>query len=335
MGRNPCCSKDQGLNRGAWTFAEDKILTDYIKTHGEGRWRDLPQKAGLKRCGKSCRLRWLNYLRPDIKRGNISPDEEELIIRLHKLLGNRWSLIAGRLPGRTDNEIKNYWNTNLGKKVQLQRQQNTSNSSADNKQHKFTKMTHNPKAKTDPSSSGGSALPSNNKIATSVQVIRTKAVKCTSKVILNPEPHKTEKEYTVGGPSELEGDFYISNCLNPEIREPGHDTTLTNGLSSFDNQDVNDISAADFAGNLNLVDGNDELCLADLLNSDYQISDFLPEYNGMTAFKDVQSSSANDLLFSEEMLVQDWNAEPNVGSEFNSFSSALLDGSTEEDWLAD
>ncbi|XBI32063.1 hypothetical protein VPH35_055562 [Triticum aestivum] len=72
--------------------------------------------AGLNRCGKSCRLRWLNYLRPGIKRGNISDDEEELIVRLHRLLGNRWSLIAGRLPGRTDNEIKNYWNTTLSKR---------------------------------------------------------------------------------------------------------------------------------------------------------------------------------------------------------------------------
>ncbi|OVA18433.1 SANT/Myb domain [Macleaya cordata] len=72
--------------------------------------------AGLNRCGKSCRLRWLNYLRPGIKRGNITEDEEDLIIRLHNLLGNRWSLIAGRLPGRTDNEIKNHWNTHLSKK---------------------------------------------------------------------------------------------------------------------------------------------------------------------------------------------------------------------------
>ncbi|PON81629.1 GAMYB transcription factor [Trema orientale] len=116
MGRKPCCEKE-GLNRGAWSAMEDKILADYIKIHGEGKWRDLPQRAGLKRCGKSCRLRWLNYLRPNIRRGNISTDEEDLIVRLHKLLGNRWALIAGRLPGRTDNEIKNYWNTNLRKRV--------------------------------------------------------------------------------------------------------------------------------------------------------------------------------------------------------------------------
>nr|CAN83529.1 hypothetical protein VITISV_031683 [Vitis vinifera] len=134
MGRSPCCSKE-GLNRGAWTVVEDKILTEYIKVHGEGRWRNLPKKAGLKRCGKSCRLRWLNYLRPDIKRGNISHDEEDLIVRLHKLLGNRWSLIAGRLPGRTDNEIKNYWNTNLVKKMQS-RQTPGSSQSADRNKNK-------------------------------------------------------------------------------------------------------------------------------------------------------------------------------------------------------
>ncbi|KAJ4962374.1 hypothetical protein NE237_022313 [Protea cynaroides] len=116
MGRSPCCSK-KGLNRGAWSAQEDQLLTVYIKIHGKGRWRDLPKSAGLKRCGKSCRLRWLNYLRPGIKRGNISHAEEDLIIRLHKLLGNRWSLIAGRLPDRTDNEIKNYWNTTLSKKL--------------------------------------------------------------------------------------------------------------------------------------------------------------------------------------------------------------------------
>ncbi|RWR87628.1 Myb_DNA-binding domain-containing protein [Cinnamomum micranthum f. kanehirae] len=116
MGRAPCCSK-VGLHKGPWTAREDMLLAKYIQAHGEGQWRSLPKKAGLLRCGKSCRLRWMNYLRPDIKRGNIGPDEEDLIIRLHTLLGNRWSLIAGRLPGRTDNEIKNYWNTQLSKRI--------------------------------------------------------------------------------------------------------------------------------------------------------------------------------------------------------------------------
>ncbi|XP_027364662.1 transcription factor MYB23-like [Abrus precatorius] len=123
MGRKGSC-ENQDVNRGAWSAEEDKILINYVQLHGEGKWRELSKRAGLKRCGKSCRLRWLNYLKPDIKRGNISSDEEDLIIRLHNLLGNRWSLIAGRLPGRTDNEIKNYWNTYLRKKVEQKHNHN-------------------------------------------------------------------------------------------------------------------------------------------------------------------------------------------------------------------
>ncbi|XP_028794252.1 transcription repressor MYB4-like [Neltuma alba] len=114
--RKPFCEKAV-LNRGAWSKQEDQKLIDHINKHGEGSWRILPQAAGLLRCGKSCRLRWINYLRPDLKRGKFAEDEEDLIIKLHALLGNRWSLIAGRLPGRTDNEVKNYWNSHLRKKL--------------------------------------------------------------------------------------------------------------------------------------------------------------------------------------------------------------------------
>nr|QTO65855.1 R2R3MYB [Miltoniopsis roezlii] len=121
MGRNSCGFKD-GLNKGVWSATEDKLLTAFINTHGEGKWTTIANKAGLKRFGKSCRLRWLNYLRPSVKRGNFSEEEDDLIIRLHKLLGNRWSLIAGRLPGRTDNEIKNCWHKTLGKNGQFQHQ---------------------------------------------------------------------------------------------------------------------------------------------------------------------------------------------------------------------
>ncbi|KAL8513767.1 hypothetical protein ACS0TY_013032 [Phlomoides rotata] len=118
MGRNPCCDKS-GLKKGPWTTEEDVILTVFINQNGHGNWRALPKRAGLMRCGKSCRLRWMNYLRPDIKRGNFTTEEEEMIIKLHQELGNKWSVIAARLPGRTDNEIKNVWNTHLKKKKQL------------------------------------------------------------------------------------------------------------------------------------------------------------------------------------------------------------------------
>ncbi|TKY49035.1 Transcription factor MYB51 [Spatholobus suberectus] len=106
-----------GLKKGPWTPEEDQKLIHYIQKHGHGKWRTLPKNAGLKRCGKSCRLRWANYLRPDIKRGRFSFEEEEAIIQLHSVLGNKWSTIAANLPGRTDNEIKNYWNTHIKKKL--------------------------------------------------------------------------------------------------------------------------------------------------------------------------------------------------------------------------
>ncbi|KAA0041411.1 hypothetical protein IC582_009864 [Cucumis melo] len=105
------------LRKGLWSPEEDDKLMSYMLNNGQGCWSDVARNAGLQRCGKSCRLRWINYLRPDLKRGAFSPQEEHLIIHLHSLLGNRWSQIAARLPGRTDNEIKNFWNSTIKKRL--------------------------------------------------------------------------------------------------------------------------------------------------------------------------------------------------------------------------
>ncbi|KAL2935180.1 Transcription factor MYB94 [Bienertia sinuspersici] len=129
MGRPPCCDKI-GVKKGPWTPEEDIILVSYIQEHGPGNWRAVPTNTGLRRCSKSCRLRWTNYLRPGIKRGNFTEQEEKMIIHLQDLLGNRWAAIASYLPQRTDNDIKNYWNTHLKKKLKKQEEgqdgQNTS-----------------------------------------------------------------------------------------------------------------------------------------------------------------------------------------------------------------
>ncbi|CAE6033764.1 unnamed protein product [Arabidopsis arenosa] len=117
MGRAPCCDKEN-VKRGPWSPEEDAKLKDYIEKQGTGgNWIALPHKAGLRRCGKSCRLRWLNYLRPNIRHGDFTEEEDKIIYSLYASIGSRWSVIAAHLQGRTDNDIKNYWNTKLKKKL--------------------------------------------------------------------------------------------------------------------------------------------------------------------------------------------------------------------------
>ncbi|CAN8253039.1 unnamed protein product [Cochlearia groenlandica] len=144
MGRAPCCDK-ANVKKGPWSPEEDVKLKDYINKYGTGsNWIALPQKIGLKRCGKSCRLRWLNYLRPNIKHGGFSEEEDSIILSLYISIGSRWSIIAAQLPGRTDNDIKNYWNTKLKKKLLgRQKQMNRQDSITDSRENNIIKSPQN------------------------------------------------------------------------------------------------------------------------------------------------------------------------------------------------
>ncbi|CAL5388982.1 unnamed protein product [Camellia sinensis] len=116
--------KEEEIRKGPWTEQEDVQLVFYVNLFGDRRWDSIAKVSGLKvagglkRTGKSCRLRWVNYLHPGLKRSKMTPLEERLVLELQSKWGNRWSRIAHKLPGRTDNEIKNYWRTHMRKKAQ-------------------------------------------------------------------------------------------------------------------------------------------------------------------------------------------------------------------------
>ncbi|PHT39581.1 Transcription factor MYB3 [Capsicum baccatum] len=245
MGRAPCCAKE-GLRKGPWSTKEDLLLTNYIKENGEGQWRNLPNKAGLLRCGKSCRLRWMNYLRPGIKRGNFSQDEDDLIIRLHSLLGNRWSLISGRLPGRTDNEIKNYWNTHLIKKLKI--------AGIHPKVHKiFNKKEPKKKPKSDKPRKKQDKKKKNNK-KKDQSLVKSNNNNDTPQVVFVPKPIRLMRNYSVEMLSRpcqiLKSNMHASALLKSQ----------NNAASSSDNSEE---LAENNKKNINIITKDDESFLFD------------------------------------------------------------------------
>ncbi|KAF8380544.1 hypothetical protein HHK36_028031 [Tetracentron sinense] len=100
------------MRKGPWMTEEDEILMDYVKKYGPRDWSSIRFKGLLPRTGKSCRLRWVNKLKPDLKTGcKFSAEEERVVIDLQARFGNKWARIATYLVGRTDNDVKNFWST--------------------------------------------------------------------------------------------------------------------------------------------------------------------------------------------------------------------------------
>ncbi|KAI3714389.1 hypothetical protein L1987_72990 [Smallanthus sonchifolius] len=245
------------LKRGAWTLEEDNLLIHYIKFHGEGRWNLLAKSAGLKRTGKSCRLRWLNYLRPDTKRGNLTPQEQLVILQLHSKWGNRWSKIALHLPGRTDNEIKNYWRTRVQKQARHLK--------IDSNSKRFVEALHRfwiPRLleKVEQTSSSSSSSLSNSTTSTlTIEIDQNKlhAHPQTEQTIFtssSPPPQPINKEYI-----NSSSNIYATNSCGkmfpqlPEMSQLYGDTTgfYNSSFQNIDcyNVDVNELGMIDFRSN--------------------------------------------------------------------------------------
>ncbi|KAF9587433.1 hypothetical protein IFM89_002614 [Coptis chinensis] len=252
MGRQraPCCDKT-GLRKGPWSPAEDQKLSSYIRAEGHGNWRALPSKAGLLRCGKSCRLRWINYLRPDIKRGNFSRSEEETIIKLHESIGNKWSKIASQLPGRTDNEIKNVWNTHLKKRLALR------GSNACGDEAKESSSSSSSFSSSSCSSSANSSISYSNP-----NIAEMEPFKGTSEI---PYEQKTEDEFCFSLPSVFsfsENEVHLHPTVLEKISKIKDDRSwmayLENELGLDDNQES---VARDEVHQLGTSSSNNEILL--------------------------------------------------------------------------
>ncbi|XP_020600221.1 myb-related protein MYBAS2-like [Phalaenopsis equestris] len=98
------------IRKGPWLVEEDAVLMDYVAKYGPHDWSSIRSKGLLFRSGKSCRLRYVNKLKPGLKSGcKFSAEEERVVIDLQARFGNKWARISTHLPGRTDNDVKNFW----------------------------------------------------------------------------------------------------------------------------------------------------------------------------------------------------------------------------------
>ncbi|KAG8381342.1 hypothetical protein BUALT_Bualt06G0112400 [Buddleja alternifolia] len=260
--------------KGLWSPDEDLKLKNYITKHGHGCWSSVPTNAGLQRNGKSCRLRWINYLRPGLKRGAFTSQEEEIILAFHQVLGNKWSQIAHHLPGRTDNEIKNYWHSYLKKKNSrmVTTESNDQNACINEQKNQESELSHSSFKSTQQNYSFESFENTETSIIDTDQSMQQidnsrGAQKCSLPKVLFAEWLSLDQFHGQNSSGEAADFEYTHNNNNNDNNNFSYGDPLFHGLM---------LNEASFGNEMKPITNG--ICVDDMLQSQFKFEDQLADY---------------------------------------------------------
>ncbi|PIN21839.1 Transcription factor, Myb superfamily [Handroanthus impetiginosus] len=203
--RKRIVDKKSDIVKGQWTPEEDGLLMKLVEKHGVRKWSTIAQMLPG-RIGKQCRERWHNHLKPNIKKDRWSEEEDRILIEAHRQLGNKWAEIARRLPGRSENTIKNHWNATKRRQLSSRKTKNSKINTPLQNYIKSVILTsdHNEKCYADISSSG-STSPTDN-------IAMEKSKKICLNMIKDENDHSVEESYKF-----LDAQMHIQSDLQKEM----------------------------------------------------------------------------------------------------------------------